>query len=454
MEKAKRVIQKHINPGDGYTLEYDNGDNLTFNKDGQLIDHETGEVIAIDNDENSAAVSVDSVDPGYQFEAEAITETKFDVPDKAVNQELVERANKSDVNGSGEVVAVNNFDTEICNYARYHNLLNSLMVNKNYSIDKKTSKKKVKFPSIELKFEESSTGLVLPFEQQKALHAVQVLLSNYKKYNDEITRSGTIMTTTGIILPSIKFRYKTFYKAMGLSDNSSYDARKKARDALYDLSRVEPPTAKLTIKTPDGEIRSIQVGGKTQNVLFVLDKKLVKNHSDYRPKDGYRIELKPYLFSKVAVEFSQKIINSQDEDSTIPLPENINEYHYNHPDYGYLHTDCFHLIGKTQATNRKYLMALLNYLKYRCHLNARRSCSSTEKLNIQPIKFETLGKDYLGLEHLIAESHHSKLKNRILKYSEQLKKMGIVRSFIVSSDNKKISFILNKSAFHPTVNSS
>ncbi len=146
-----------------------------------------GTVIYVDSYENEVSSSgvkvVDSENSEDQYQTE--TNNELDVPEKAVNKELVEKFDKA--NFSGEVVDIHYFNTEICNYARYHNLLNSLIVNKNYSIDKKTSKKKIEFPGIELKLEESLKGLVLPFEQQHALHAVLVLLSGHKLYNDEIT---------------------------------------------------------------------------------------------------------------------------------------------------------------------------------------------------------------------------------------------------------------------------
>ena len=45
MEEVRPVIRKNINPDGGYTLHYDNGDNQTFNSEGQPIDDATGDVI-------------------------------------------------------------------------------------------------------------------------------------------------------------------------------------------------------------------------------------------------------------------------------------------------------------------------------------------------------------------------------------------------------------------------
>ena len=71
-----------------------------------------------------------------------------------------------------------------------------------------------------------------------------------------------------------------------------------------------------------------------------------------------------------------------------------------------------------------------------------------KKLNIQPIKYSSLGKNYLGLGRLIAESRHTELKNRIINYSDQLKDIGIVRSYIKNSENKTISYFLNGDVFN------
>ncbi len=71
-----------------------------------------------------------------------------------------------------------------------------------------------------------------------------------------------------------------------------------------------------------------------------------------------------------------------------------------------------------------------------------------EKLNIQPIKFSSLGKNYLGLDRLIAESRHTELKNRVINYSDQLKDIGIIRSYKEYSENKTISYFLNGDVFN------
>ena len=117
MGRQVHFVGSSVNPDGTLTERYSDesyreykkdGSYQTFNSSRQPIDTETGEIIALAENENSSAGSVDSVD---QHEVEDQAETKLEVPEKAVNKELVEKFDKA--NFSGEVVDIHYFNTEI-----------------------------------------------------------------------------------------------------------------------------------------------------------------------------------------------------------------------------------------------------------------------------------------------------------------------------------------------------